>query len=118
MEYDAARGLLVPLVDAGVTQAHVQAFWRGQPFDLALGFHGGVTASGNCDLCFLKGGGQIVSLIADKPERVVWWAAMENQIGGTFRSDRPSYSAMLKFTQEQRDMFDKDDEAISCFCGD
>jgi len=25
---------------------------------------------------------------------------------------------MLKFSQEQRDMFDPDEEAISCFCGE
>jgi hypothetical protein len=38
--------------------------------------------------------------------------------GAVFRSDRPSYAQMLKFSQEQRDMFDKNEEAIACFCGD
>lgn len=108
---------LIPLFDAGVYQHNVQAFWKAQPFDLGLTFRDGVTASGNCDLCFLKGGAQIMSLIAEKPERAVWWAKMEEQIG-TFRSDRPSYAQMLKFSQEQRDMFDINEEAISCFCGD
>ena len=35
-----------------------------------------------------------------------------------FRSDRTSYAQMAKFAAEQRDMFDKNEEAIACFCGD
>ena len=107
---------LIPLFDAGVTQEDVQAFWKAQPFDLGLAFRNGVTASGNCDLCFLKGGAQILSLIAEKPERAIWWAAQETI--GTFRTDRPSYASMLQFTKEQVDMFDPNEQAISCFCGD
>lgn len=113
-----ARGLMVPLVNAGVTQADVQAFWRLQPFDLGLGFCDGVTALGNCDLCFLKGAHQIQSLIADRPERAIWWARQEQAIGAKFRSDRPSYAQMAQFVAQQRDMFDPNEEAISCFCGD
>lgn len=108
---------LIPLLDAGVYQSDVQAFWRAQPFDLGLEFHDGVTPSGNCDLCFLKGASQIMSLIAEKPERATWWIKQEATIG-TFRSDRPSYAAMAQFTADQRDMFDPKEEAISCFCGD
>ena len=84
----------------------------------------GVTMHGNCDLCYLKGASQILSLIAEKPERAVWWARMEQMAlksattGARFRSDRPSYAEMLKFTQEQRDMFAADNESIPCFCGD
>ena len=108
---------LIPLLDAGVYQGDVQAFWKSQPFDLGLEFHNGVTPSGNCDLCFLKGASQIMSLIAEKPERATWWIKQEATIG-TFRSDRPSYAAMAQFTTDQRDMFDPKEEAISCFCGD
>lgn len=113
-----ARGLMVPLADAGVTQSDVQAFWRAQPFDLGLAFHDGGTPLGNCDLCFLKGPNQIKSLIADKPDRAVWWAAQEAMIGGTFRNDRPSYAAMLHNAQAQQDFIGHDEEAIVCFCGD
>lgn len=109
---------LMPLANAGVTQADVQAFWKSHSFDLGLSFHDGVTALGNCDLCFMKPMHQIASMVFDKPERAVFWAEQEKAIGGTFSKDRPSYSAMLKFSQEQRDMFDKNEEAISCFCGD
>jgi 3'-phosphoadenosine 5'-phosphosulfate sulfotransferase (PAPS reductase)/FAD synthetase len=109
---------LTPLVDAGVVQADVQAFWQAQPFDLGLSFRNGVTSSGNCDLCFLKGAHQIQSLIAERPQRAIWWAAQEQSIGGTFRSDRPSYAEMAKYAAQQTDMFDKGEEGIACFCGD
>lgn len=113
-----ARGLIVPLVDAGVTIHDVMDFWSRQPFDLGLKYQNGVTPLGNCDLCFLKGPNQIKSLIFNKPERAVWWAEQEKQIGAMFRSDRPSYSQMLKFANEQQDMFTGAEESISCFCGD
>lgn len=112
-----ARGLLVPLADAGVTQQDVQAFWKAQTFNLGLEFRNGVTALGNCNLCFLKGAGQIQSLIAEKPSRAIWWAAQEEAIGGTFRSDRPSYAAMMKNAGDQTDFFGHE-ESIPCFCGD
>jgi hypothetical protein len=106
------------LVDAGVRQTDVQAFWKSQPFDLGLEFRNGMTPLGNCDLCFLKGPNHIQALIQDKPERAIWWAEQEQAIHATFRSDRPTYAQMLKFSKEQRDMFDPNEETISCFCGD
>lgn len=116
---------VMPLADVGITKNDVGNFWRSQSFDLGLPNHNGVTMHGNCDLCFLKGANQILSLIAEKPERAVWWAGMENSItnakiknGGRFRSDRPSYAEMAKFTADQRDMFDANEEGIACFCGD
>ena len=124
---DGMKGIhrLMPLADAGVTRQDVAKFWSKQPFDLGLPNIGGVTYHGNCDLCFLKGASQILSLIAEKPERAIWWANQEGSItnpgitgGEYFRKDRPNYAAMLKFTQDQRDMFDPDEESIPCFCGD
>jgi len=38
--------------------------------------------------------------------------------GAVFRSDRPSYASMLKFSQDQTNLFDPAEEAIACFCGD
>jgi 3'-phosphoadenosine 5'-phosphosulfate sulfotransferase (PAPS reductase)/FAD synthetase len=116
----------IPLVIAGVTKETVGEFWRNQTFDLELPNINGVTYHGNCDLCFLKGGSQVLSLIAEKPERGIWWAKMEEMAlsiaskssGAVFRSDRPSYSSMIKFSESQIDMFDKNEEAIACFCGD
>jgi 3'-phosphoadenosine 5'-phosphosulfate sulfotransferase (PAPS reductase)/FAD synthetase len=114
----------MPLVAAGIRKENVSAFWKAQSFDLGLPNNNGVTMHGNCDLCFLKGSAQVLSLIAEKPERAVWWARMEalalasKPSGAVFRSDRPSYSAMIKYAAEQTDMFDPNEEAISCFCGD
>jgi len=113
----------IPLVKAGITKQDVGDFWRTQPFDLELPNMNGVTMHGNCDLCFLKGGAQILSLIQEKPERAVWWAKMESTSlaskpsGEVFRSDRPSYAAMMDFARDQTDFF-SNDESIDCFCGD
>lgn len=113
-----------PLGKAGITKEDVGTFWKAQPFDLGLPNNNGVTMHGNCDLCYLKGGAQILSLIAEKPERAIWWVKIEalalasKPSGARFRKDRPSYAEMLKFSQEQKDMFDPTEEAIACFCGE
>jgi len=125
-DYGKHEEKIAPLGRVGITKEMVGEFWKAMPFDLELPNMNGVTMHGNCDLCYLKGGSQIFSLIQEKPERAVWWAKMEalalalasKPDGAKFRTDRPSYAAMLKFSKEQRDMFDKDEEAISCFCGD
>lgn len=104
---------LTPLADAGVTESMVWEFWNTQSFDLELPK---VSGASNCDLCFLKGGGIIMGLIAQKPERAIWWAEMEEKIGGTFRSDRPSYKQMMQYTKDQQPLFV--DETVPCFCGD
>lgn len=115
----------VPLFAAGVTVSDISNFWKSQPFDLGLPNMNGRTMHGNCDLCFLKGGNQVLSLIQEKPERAVWWARMETVVqssgmakgdGARFRSDRPSYAEMMRYTKEQMPLFS--DETIPCFCGD
>jgi hypothetical protein len=119
---DKAR---IPLWAAGATVTDVGAFWNAQPFNLELPTYKGRTLAGNCDLCFLKPANQIRTLIAEKPERAVWWAAQEalalalasKPSGAVFRSDRPSYAAMLKNVDEQSDMVGFD-ESISCYCGE
>jgi 3'-phosphoadenosine 5'-phosphosulfate sulfotransferase (PAPS reductase)/FAD synthetase len=125
-DYGKHEEKCAPLGQVGITKEHVGEFWRSQPFDLGLPNNNGVTMHGNCDLCFLKGGAQVLSLIAEKPERAVWWAKMEalalalasKPSGAVFRSDRPSYAQMAKYAVDQTDMFDKNEEAIACFCGD
>jgi hypothetical protein len=69
-----------------------------------------------------------MSLIAEKPERALWWMRMEAHAqssnktygdGAKFRKDRPSYKEMYNFALNQTDMFvDKNEEAVACFCGD
>lgn len=114
---------LAPLAAAAVTAQDVGAFWRGQPFDLELPNNGGKTMHGNCDLCFLKPAAQVLALIREKPERAVWWAAAEskptaNGLPARFRMDRASYAQMADFAKSQDDLFNPDEEAIACFCGD
>jgi 3'-phosphoadenosine 5'-phosphosulfate sulfotransferase (PAPS reductase)/FAD synthetase len=104
---------LTPLADAGVTEKEVWDFWKAQPFDLGLPK---VSGASNCDLCFLKGTNIIMGLISQKPDRAVWWAQMEEHIGGKFRSDRPSYYQMMQYTKDQMPLFS--DESVACFCGD
>lgn len=116
-----------PLVAAGVTAGMVGNFWKSQPFDLGLPNMNGKTMHGNCDLCFLKPAAQVQALIAEKPERATWWARMEEDIpalgrtvgaGSVFRMDRPQYARMVKIAANQNTLFDPDEEAIACFCGD
>lgn len=104
---------ITPLANANVTEKDVWDFWNVHSFDLTLPK---VSGASNCDLCFLKGAGILKGLIRQNPERAVWWANMEDMIGGTFRSDRPSYRQMLDYSKNQIDMFE--DESIACFCGD
>jgi len=115
----------VPLADAGVTVHDITEFWARQPFNLELPTYKGRTLAGNCDLCFLKPANQIQTLIAQKPERAVWWAAQEalalasKPSGAVFRSDRPSYAAMFRNASDQADFIGYDgEEGIACFCGD
>jgi 3'-phosphoadenosine 5'-phosphosulfate sulfotransferase (PAPS reductase)/FAD synthetase len=125
--------MCMPLADAGVTLSEIQAFWLAQRFRLNLFTDPkGRTLGGNCDLCFLKPAAQVLSLIREKPERAVWWARMEQEVeagfverntkttsdGWRFRNDRPSYEQMRRFAIDQREMFDPDEEAAACFCGD
>jgi len=123
-DYGKHEEKVAPLGKAGITKGDVGQFWREQSFDLMLPNVNGETPWGNCDLCFLKSGAKVASLIAQEPERALWWARMETiatpskPSGFYFRTDRPSYAQMLKFSQDQRDMFDPNEETISCFCGE
>ena len=104
---------ITPLATEKVMKEDVWNFWDEHDFDLNL-----VKTSGasNCDLCFLKGGSIIRSLINEKPERAIWWAEMEEFVGGNFRKDRPSYRELMDYQNRQATIFG--DESISCFCGD
>jgi 3'-phosphoadenosine 5'-phosphosulfate sulfotransferase (PAPS reductase)/FAD synthetase len=122
-----AEWVHMPLANVGIGAQDVGAFWRAQPFDLGLPNMNGKTMHGNCDLCFLKPASQVLSLIAEKPSRAVWWAEQERKAesvatgnANRFRDDRPSYAAMHNQARLQTDAFgyDPDEEAIPCFCGD
>jgi 3'-phosphoadenosine 5'-phosphosulfate sulfotransferase (PAPS reductase)/FAD synthetase len=116
-----------PMYHANVTKRDVGKFWAEQDFDLELPNMNGVTMHGNCDLCFLKGYGQVMSLIIEQPDRADWWSEMETLIktkgnptgdGATFHKSRPGYAAMKQFTKDQDGLFTIEEDSISCFCGD
>jgi len=114
----------IPLFTAKVSVQDIGKFWENQPFNLELPTYKGRTLAGNCDLCFLKPANQVATLIAEKPERAMWWVKMEalalafKPSGATFRKDRPNYESMVKFAADQKTIFDPDEEGIACFCGD
>jgi len=115
----------MPLVPLGVSSKEVGNFWKNQEFDLKLPNINGKTMHGNCDLCMLKPKSQVLSLIKEKPEKALWWIKQEADAakrchgdGKYFAIDRPSYAQMHKYSFEQNDMFDQNEEGISCFCGD
>lgn len=129
-DYGKHEERIAPLAEAKVAVAEVGEFWANQPFDLRLPNMNGKTMHGNCDLCFLKGADQLMSLIREQPERAAWWMKMEQyssdnfverNSGGAFkfRLDRASYADMQKMALDHGEMFKFDDEPLQdCMCVD
>lgn len=107
----------VPMADAGITEKDIADFWSKQEFDLAMP-PAGVNTLSNCDLCFLKGFSIKQSIIEHNPSIADWWIGQENKMNARFRSDQPSYERMKIIASDQGQLFDFDDESVSCFCGD
>lgn len=118
-----------PLAEVGISAADVGRFWAQQIFDLQLPSLNGKTHHGNCDLCFLKGGNQLLSLIREQPQRAVWWAKMEKNAqqfvmresegGWKFRMDRASYGEMHSMATKHGEMFPYSEDPIEdCACTD
>lgn len=108
-----------PLSDAGIYKKDVYDFWQKNNFDLRLDNNNGVTPHGNCDLCFLKGTGKLISLINENPEKAIWWMNQEEKIGATFRKNTPSYARMIQITLENPMIdFSEDNDLIDCACTD
>ena len=102
----------MPLADAAVTEAEVFGFWKQQNFDLNLprGFS-------NCVGCSMKSAAQLIAIEQMQPGSLEWYSTKETEIGGTFRSDRPSYVKLIKFAGNQGNMFG-DEPLMECFCHD
>lgn len=112
---DPSRDIQMPLADAGVTRDHVDGWWLKQEFQLRL--PNGSSAFGNCDCCFLKSRARIEEVIASDPKRADWWIEQERKIGGTFRSDRPTYQQMRVQLSVQGRLFgDPGEESLPCDC--
>ena len=108
-----------PMVDAGVTSEDVAAFWRRQPFDLAM-----PSSRGNCDLCYLKPRRNLLESIREDPARADWWIEAEARKGRTFRIGE-SFGA-LKAAALAPDgngeigdvRAEREPEQLPCFCTD
>lgn len=99
---------VLPLADAGVTEAAVMHFWAQQPFDLQLRPY-----EGNCDLCFLKSHAKRVRILQEHPETAAWWIAQEHRgdvfqqarprerVSARFRPAGPDYAALAGFAGKQ-----------------
>lgn len=114
----------MPLADAGVTELDVIAFWKAQPFDLRLRSY-----EGNCDLCFLKGKGKRIRIMAERPDLAAWWIAQESRpaqagyaVSARFRADTAPYAKLAEFARRQMSLpvvTDRDGEDLGdCACTD
>lgn len=107
----------LPLVEAGITESDVLAFWREQPFDLQL-----QTWEGNCDLCFLKSRKKRLRIMQDRPDLAAWWIEKETTAGDQFRRGEPSYQRLFMQAQGQMSLFaesaEDGDDLQACYCND
>lgn len=118
--------MCMPLADAGVSVQEVGAFWKSQPFDLELVTHNGRTLEGNCIYCFNKPPAQRLSIARAGRYPITWWVRAEDGSmipgatgrGARFTKDGPSYAEIARYAADQVDMFEDDQEALACFCGD
>lgn len=99
----------MPLADAGITLADIDAFWAAQPFQLQLAPH-----EGNCDLCFLKAPWKKQQIAQARPDLLQWWVDREAATKSVFRRDQPAYSALQSVPACPTDQADE----IDCSCTD
>ena len=93
-----------PLANANEAVKDVMAFWKGQQFDLKV-----MKGAGNCDGCFLKSEATLAAMWREHPDRMKWWADMEQKIGGTFHKSR-NYKDLGRFVSRQGDwIFDNEE---------
>ena len=119
-----------PMVYALVTQEQIQRFWKFNEFDLGI-----PSERGNCDLCFLKGAGNLLQTAQERPDLVQWWIDQENKVRklavkrglGKHEmarfSKRFSYQGLLDYAQAQGGLeieafVEADEPGVDCFCGD
>ena len=100
-----------PLAQAGVTVSDVNDFWKVQSFDLQI-----MKGSGNCDGCFLKSEATLAAMMREYPERMQWWADMEQKTGGKFHKTR-TYKGLADFVDRQSDWI-FDDVSYLCQADD
>lgn len=121
---DQSRSIVCPLYREGVTEKDVLEFWAANDFDLQLSTCGTFS---NCVGCMLKSRQRLATAMREAPQYFSWWIDKERMPlssapnGATFRSDRPSYAAMLETVQRQGVLPFQglpDDTTIPCMCHD
>ena len=119
---------MLPLADAVVAERDVLAWWKRQPFDLAIPAY-----AGNCTLCYLKGRGKLLRLIRENPGSADWWIEQERRVSNRTNAQGRACKSMKRFrfdeTYEelraaafaQADLFDDataDADGFDCHCTD
>lgn len=102
-----------PLVGAGVIKRDVAAFWKAQPFDLALPNINGKTPLGNCDGCFLKSEASRAFLARYYPDRAEWWASIEAETDKRFHNEQP-WQPLIDHANLQADWVFEQEDGIYC----
>lgn len=103
----------MPLHRARVTKADVADFWRGQPFDLGLEWW-----ESNCTGCFLKGDAILERTERDRPGTLAPFAAMEAEVGATFRKGRRYLDTIASAQRPALPGVLDGDAGVSCACTD
>lgn len=68
------KKLHYPLVDLGITKAHINTFWNGQPFRLNIKGY-----EGNCKVCWKKSKRKLMTIAREHPERFDFFQRMEDK---------------------------------------
>lgn len=110
-----------PLIDAGITESDVLAYWASQDFDLQLESY-----QGNCDLCFLKARWKRIRVAREEPQALGWWLRQEATFaskphmtgdGRYFRKGDP-YAAIQVAAEHPMFNFEGNGDEVPCGCAD
>lgn len=104
---------IFPLYDSKVTKPMVLEYWNNKAYNLET-----PAILGNCDLCFLKGKGAIISIMREYPELADKWIADEKKMNATYIKGI-TYEKMLAISKrpyfKQNNLFDIE-PAFNCAC--
>ena len=115
---DDNRDYFCPLHYLKKTRFDVYDFWKKQDFKLKLVNNNKHTLFGNCDMCFLKGKGQLVGMMREQPKLADWWIKQERKTGKTFKFDT-DFKAILNHSKKP-DLLSilQSESSVDCFCTD
>ena len=117
--------ILLPLHEAKIVLSDITKYWQKSDFDLPFPYN--TTLYTNCDLCFMKGKTKLTEIIRNEPERAEWWNHMEEfvidhrdtktgKLNARFHKSH-AIKHLIDLSKQPM-LFDDDEPAFSCFCGD